>query len=143
MRLDNKFFCTAGIVTALFGGQATCRIFVELKDMGGSPELLYLVLWAQFFALAVCGLKLKEYGSRRLKILSVIMLAASCLLLLLAMPATNLVMQAVVAMALCIIATAKLHYEAVVKSRVAATPPAKDARVRKLLEQHDRMDGKK
>ena len=83
MRLNNKLICAAGIASALFAGQALLRILREMRTMGGEAEILfYLALWSVLYAAIVCGLKLREYGTRRLKILSLLLLAGSCLLLL-------------------------------------------------------------
>ena len=103
MRLNNKLICAAGIASALFAGQALLRILREMRTMGGEAEILfYLALWSILYAVIVCGLKLREYGTRRLKILS--------LLLLVTLPPSNMMLQGVMGMAVCMIFVSRLTY---------------------------------
>ena len=105
MRLNNKLICAAGIASALFAGQALLRILREMRTMGGEAEILfYLALWSVLYAVIVCGLKLREYGTRRL------MLAGSCLLLLVTLPPSNMMLQGVMGMAVCMIFVSRLTY---------------------------------
>lgn len=111
MRLNNTLICAAGIASALFAGQALLRILREMRTMGGEAEILfYLALWSVLYAVIVCGLKLREYGTRRLKILSLLLLAGSCLLLLVTLPPSNMMLQGVMGMAVCMIFVARLTY---------------------------------
>lgn len=111
MRLNNKFVCAAGIIAALFAGQALLRVLREMRAMGGEAEFFfYLALWTILYAIIVCGLKILEYGSRRLKVLSLLLLAGSTLLLMITLPPSNLMLQAVMGMAICMIFVALLKY---------------------------------
>lgn len=124
MRLHNTFVCIAGIATALFAGQALLRILRDMRAQGGEAEFLfYLALWAVLYSAIVCGLKLREYGTRRLKVLALLLLIGSCLLLLLALPPSNLMLQAVMGMAVCMMFVARLKYRP--KSEASTPPPSR------------------
>ena len=130
MRLNNTFICTAGIVAALFSGQALLRILRDMRTLGGEAEFFfYLALWTVLYSAIVCGLKLREYGTRRLKILALLLLIGSCLLLLLTLPPSNLMLQGVMGMAVCMIFVAQLKY----RSRSETSSPLRSSRLRDML----------
>ncbi|HJB66483.1 MAG TPA: hypothetical protein H9768_09415 [Candidatus Mailhella merdavium] len=130
MLKKNTFICIAGIISALFAGQSLLRILREMKTLGGEGEFLfYLALWAVLYAIFVCVLKFREYGSRRLKVISLLLLAGSCLLLLAALPPSNLMLQALIGMALSMIFIAQLKYS----SRQDNAPRPQTSRLRQML----------
>lgn len=130
MRLNNTFFCIAGIAAALFAGQALLRILRNMRALGGEAEFFfYLALWAVLYSAIVCGLKLREYGTRRLKIVALLLLLGSCLLLLLTLPPSNLMLQGIMGMALCMIFVARLKY----RTRSETSSALRSSRLRDML----------